>query len=231
MNGNRRIIIIRLGTIILLPLIFGCPGGMNRQRGAAKLTQQLRDPDPNLRITAANALGSMGASARQALPHLKAALNDPVPSVRAYVARAIWAIDPKTGTVLVRGLLKDLAGDDSLTRRMAIITLGMIGPDAKDATPSLAKLLTAKDAYERVIVASSLNKIDPKNQKNTVPIFRNALKDDIPETRKEAVQALGRLGSKVKDLEPEIANLLQDDDATVREAAAAALMAIGTRKP
>jgi HEAT repeat protein len=81
------------------------------------------------------------------------------------------------------------------------ITLGQIGPGAKELVPELAEFL----GVEAKMVQ---------------------LHDRSPKVRQHAAWALGRTGPAARDAAPELLKLLKDED--VREAAAYALSKIGT---
>jgi HEAT repeat protein len=67
-----------------------------RARDAVKpLIQQLEDPDPNVRVTAAVALGNLGSpTAAEAVLPLTRSLKDPAPAVRVSAAAALAALNP-----------------------------------------------------------------------------------------------------------------------------------------
>jgi HEAT repeat protein len=57
------------------------------------LRDALRDPDPELRWRAAEALGRIGPGARDAVPDLTAALKDPDEAVRRWAAWALGRVE------------------------------------------------------------------------------------------------------------------------------------------
>jgi hypothetical protein len=59
------------------------------------LAQGLRHADASVRVGAATALGALGASARAAVPALRAALDDPDAGVRDAAAQALARIQPE----------------------------------------------------------------------------------------------------------------------------------------
>jgi HEAT repeat protein len=59
------------------------------------LAKGLRHAEPSVRVGAATALGALGASARAAVPALRAALDDPDAGVRDAAAQALKRILPE----------------------------------------------------------------------------------------------------------------------------------------
>src|SRR5262249_1094965 len=163
---------------------------------------ELRDGKPQVRRSAAFALGKLGDDAYLALPALKRALAaDKDAGVREMAAVALGDIvtelraGPQAwddlGGTLERALGED---DDPRVRRAAAYALGAFGPRASPACSALQK----------------------------------ALRHDEPAVRQNAAWALGRIGLDVA--EPAVADLcelLKDKDVLVRRDAAAALGAIG----
>lgn len=186
-------------------------------KAVAALGKALKDRDRNVRIAAANALGSLGAKARPAVPALIEALRDPNGYVRAWVAEALvrtkappeQVIPPLVqalatpnyagrignalaglGPVVVAPLEKALASDDPHLRQGAASALADLGPKAKEAVPELAELVR---------------------------------RDPAPAVRKEAASALGRIGREAASATPALTEALQSKELEVRRAAAQAL--------
>src|SRR5262249_11798493 len=163
---------------------------------------ELRDGKPQVRRSAAFALGKLGDDAYLALVPLKRILaSDKDAGVREMAAVALGDIvtelraGPQTWEDL-GGTLERALGEDSdpRVRRGAAYALGAFGPLAASASPALQK----------------------------------ALKHDDPAVRQNAAWALGRIGSEVAESAVEdLCQLLKDKDALVRRDAAAALGAIG----
>jgi HEAT repeat protein len=62
---------------------------------------------------------------------------------------------------------------------------------------------------------------------DAVPALREALKSPVPALRRDAAQVLGQMGADAKAAAGELALLLKDDEAQVRDAAAGALSGMG----
>ncbi len=111
-------------------------------------------------------------------------------------------------------------------RKHAAVTLGQIGPAAKDAVPHLVELLKDPDALVRRAAAGALGMIGAA-AKDAVPHLIDLLKDSDTDVRRAAAGALGMIGPAAKDAVPHLVDLLKDPDADVRRAAAGALGGIG----
>jgi HEAT repeat protein len=169
---------------------------------SSKWVEDLRDGKPEVRRSAAFALGKLGDNSFAALPRLKAALErDQDAGVRETAAVALGEIVAALhggrqawedlGGALERALNDDA---DPRVRRSAAYALGAFGPLAAPACPAL----------------------------------RKSLRHDDPGVRQNAAWALGRVGAEVQEeAVGDLCELLQDRDALVRRDAAAALGAIG----
>ena len=171
------------------------------------LARSLKDEDPFVRRFAAQALGEIGPAARQAVPALAAALRDRHKGVVSAAAAALGKMGPG-GVKALTDLAKD-ASKPAEARRLAVESLGKIGPDAKDAVPALVEMLQGK------------GKGKPKRPKQMTDADRVL--------RLEVVQTLGKIGPEatdaVKPLEEIVANK-KERDRSVKQAARVALRQI-----
>ena len=88
--------------------------------GIAALVRALDDPDPQVRLAAAQRLGRIGLDAEEALPDLRRAAEDKEDSVRGAASEAIRTIEAKASdfrTKVLPGALEDLAHPDPDVRR------------------------------------------------------------------------------------------------------------------
>lgn len=108
---------------------------------AHQLLDGLASKDNLCRAQTVETLGQMGTSARQVVPALIAALDDPNDRVRARAARALGQIDPDP-TLAVAALIRALNDADHLVCAWAAESLARLGPKAEHARPAL---LTALD--------------------------------------------------------------------------------------
>ncbi len=104
-----------------------------------------------------------------------------------------------------------LGAADPDVRYEAIHALGAIGPDAGEAIPTLAAILTDDpDPGARVEAALALSKMAPASR-SAVPALTAALSDREPFVRMDAALALMRLRGEGRPAAPALARALRDD--------------------
>ena len=104
-----------------------------------------------MRSSAANALGSIGQDAKDAVPDLIIALKDSDKHIRSSAANALGGI----GKDAVPALITALKDSDKNVRSSAADALGSIGEDAKDAVPTLIDLIIDNDIRPEVLYSIS----------------------------------------------------------------------------
>jgi HEAT repeat protein len=188
-------------TIMLLAvagLVAGCYGdSAPTEPGAVvpHLVELLRDRDPEVRQTAAQALGKIADPA--AIHPLVAGLNDPDPGVRAYSA---WS-------------------------------LGNIGePAIREAGLALVKVLRDPSKEVASAAAGALRHAAASHEAAHGLVGRvlEVARDPVVQTRRAAITALGML--EAGSAYPALIEALADEDAGVRQRAAAALGELGDRR-
>lgn len=133
-----------------------------------------------------------------------------VPAAHSLVTRFFRA-EPWYEGRTVSSWRKDLKHPDADVRRAAAKSLGMIGADAKDAVPALAKALTDEDALVRVSAAFALYKIGP-DAREAAPALADALSDQMPLVRMDAAMALCRIGPDAEAAVPALTDALKAGD-------------------
>lgn len=209
----------------------------------------LKDPNPELRRTAAQSLGKIAH--KKAVPALVEALRDPDAAVRRNAAWALGMIGEES-VGLDRSPLGPLLFDpDPSVREAAAIALGQTGdtqtgiellterlqestagPDSKrlaagalgameatSAVVTLTKLLGDPDPIVRRWAIVALGEI--ADPQSVGPLGEALKKDPDTGVRIEAAFKLGKFGGKAA--EPALASALQDADQNVRRLAEAAL--------
>lgn len=123
------------------------------------LISLLMDPDPDVRVHAATALGWVGGS--DAILPLLVALNDESLQVRRYAARAMcWVVDETA----VPGLIESLKDEDSYVRSYAARALGWSQDER--AIPRLIEMLnTDPSADVRDYVQTALEDLGQNVEK------------------------------------------------------------------
>ena len=187
-------------------------------RGATvgELIDALEDPDHDVRVSSARALGRFGPDARDAVPALTKTLSDPSRLVRLAATEALGKMGPAAEPA-VAPLGRLLDDRDAIVRRAIPAVLGQIGPPATDA---LVAALDHADPYVREAVAGALGRIGAA----ALPALVAALDDGNAPARTTAAQALGEIGTPAVSA---LVILLDDASASVRAAAARSLGRIG----
>jgi HEAT repeat protein len=121
------------------------------------------DPSSGLKVYARaweiTALGRIGPAADSAVPTLQTLLNDPDGDLRWKAALAIWQID-SNAEVSVPVMVRQLP--TSHEKWGLVVTLGRMGPLARDAVPALEKELDGAAPYLRTEITNALLRIDPE---------------------------------------------------------------------
>ena len=96
----------------------------------------------------------------------------------------------------VERLIRELQDSDSDIRSIAAVTLGEIGPEAKDAIPALIQLLQDQDAegFARANAALALGQIGERTE-DAMSVLIQALRDQDKYVRRDAAGALEEIGS------------------------------------
>ena len=118
-----------------------------------------------------------------------------------------------------------LKSSDSLERRLAAHALGEIGPAARESVPALIEALRDPESFVRVWAAAALTRVQPENP-DAIPALVAGTQDGISFVRSLAAWHLGRLGPGhpgIESVVPELRELLNDNDPSVRAEALVAL--------
>lgn len=202
------------------------------------------DPDPLVRASAAGALGRIGGqgSLRVADSVSIKALVESIRVTQVNVGQAAAQSLIRMYRTAVPELIRTLSGHNDANFRWNIAWIfGEIGPDAKDAIPSLTSLLQDADEDPNVRGAAAwaigmigqAAKQGTANFPGTVTALNDVLgkKDDDPNVRSNAAWALGRLGSLVRPdnvrfpdaVAATLVEAIRDADADIRRNAVWAL--------
>lgn len=105
--------------------------------------------------------------------------------------------------------------------------LGSIGPDGKEAIPSLIKLSKDPDSGVRYFTFQALATVGKGSGDLVVPVLVEALKGMDSKERVTAARAVEKLGPEAQAATPLLADMLKAPDAESRLVATYALGAIG----
>ncbi|MEE2909547.1 MAG: HEAT repeat domain-containing protein [Candidatus Poribacteria bacterium] len=123
-------------------------------------------------------------------------------------------------------LVRLLADQNSVIRRRAIKSLGLIGPEVKDAVPELTQMLRCVEKEIRDSAFQALAAIGSE-AKQAVPALIQALKDQDSDIRINAISTLREIGPAARQAVPFLIQALEDQDEVVRIDAAEILEEIG----
>jgi HEAT repeat protein len=183
------------------------------------LGRVLGDPDGNVRLAAAAAMGA--SAVPEAVGPLLGHLDDPSSAVRAEVAQALARIGDTTAAVPLIGKVGDSAPE---VRRAVARALGELG----DPRASSALILALRDGSAQVRV-EALGALGRLGSREAVVAMAPLLDErGSPEVRVAALVALGRIGSEpaIRTL---IKNLASEDAAAKTSSVRDALELSGTK--
>lgn len=217
------------------------------------LSEQLEHPGREVRLAAIAACGAMGPSAAAAVPNLLRRIQlDEEADVPEAAAQALLKVDPAAinwlltdlsrneqlwqpavrilpglgpaGKAAVPELIEMLRKPEAGEFQQQIISLlGNLGPEAHEAVPVLSSYLAsrAQPSEIRAQAALALGTISLES----VPQLLAALRDEEPEVRIAAAEALGKQNARDKAAIPALLRELLDPNTA--EAAVSALVGIG----
>jgi HEAT repeat protein len=228
-------------------------GDPTPERVLPRLLAVLKDPDPELRRTAAQSLGKLAR--KETVPALVEALRDPDAGVRRHAAWALGMIgeesvspdrsplgpllfDPDPGVREAAAMALGQTGDtqtgiELLSERLQEphvapdskrLAAGALGAmEARSALVSLTKLLQDRDPLVRRWAVAALGEI--ADPQSVGPLGALLRKDPEPGVRVEAAFRLGKFGGKAA--EPALVAARKDADENVRRLVEAALKELG----
>jgi HEAT repeat protein len=183
------------------------------------LTANLKDKEPLARLAALMALEKIGVDAK-VLPEIAKLLEDPEPNIRA---TAVLVVGTAGGESFVPNVVGTFADESADVKLNAVIAVGLLGKDAKEAVPELRRLLTSKDDKLRSAALWSLGKIGG-NARAAVPDLITMLKDQDEGRRTPVVNALAGIGKRGV---PPLVDALKSPDSWIRLGAVEALGKMG----
>ena len=196
------------------------------------LRRLLDDKDKRVRIQAAEALVKIGPIGGEvALPALTDLLKDENKNIRIDAAGVLRQFGPEEKAAAVSTLIELSKDDNKDVRLHAVEALEKAGTEARAAIPLLRQLLG--DPHVGQAAFRTLLRMGPADE-NDLPAIMELLKTSAGYARPYATVVLGRMEPDGKAAAiPLLADLLHDNDAMLRGAAAAALgeMGGGGRRP
>ena len=203
--------------------------GPAARRAVPSLCSALAAANSNVRIACVLALGRIHAEPGQAVPVLIKSLNDPHPGVRQLAAEALCQFGADSQPAVPA--LIEIYDQNTAESSHAATALGLIGPAARAAVPSLLRGLadTNLDVEFRQQCIMALGRIHAEPEL-VVPALMKSLSETINDTdvriRAFSAIALGQFGPDAKPAVPLLTSLLQDPNRNVRSDATNALRLI-----
>ena len=185
------------------------------------LVRSLEDSVADVRMAAAQTLGGLGTSAREAVSHLTTLLNDPVTACRQAAVNALGAIGPDAAAA-TESLTKATENDHRKVRAAACRTLGAIGRPDGNVLNALVTAMNDKDAAVRSQAARSLGGLRV-GRPDIVTALAGALSDESAEVRSRAVCAISAIPEAINESIGAVVAAVADPVAEVRREVVAAL--------
>ena len=191
--------------------------GADAQPAMPALTKQLESTDWRSRELAAEGLGTIGPAASSTTGKLAALLRDEDSDVPHAAFQALSQIDPNRTPAMpaLRTAPDDRQVDDRTSKLIAgpfRILKALpddspepIGPPAKDAMPTMVKMLAGKEWQSRSTAAVGLAQYGREAKPALKPLIAS-LKDSNGYVRTCAIEALGRIG---QDAQAATADLIE----------------------
>ncbi|MCH7729806.1 MAG: HEAT repeat domain-containing protein, partial [Planctomycetes bacterium] len=191
-----------------------------------RLSKLLDDKSTSLgqRYNAITALTKLGPGAKDAIPALIKALHNV--QLRRTAAAALTSIGTDAIPALT-ALLKNKETKPHAAASAAAV-LGRFGPKAKESLPALKTALKRADQLLRITSLHAIIQID-RSFHEGLPIVREALDDENPQTRSTAVIALRWMlptVSPIEDALPLVRKALDDEQVYIYHLAVTTLQAI-----
>lgn len=185
------------------------------------LIQSLDDSVADVRLSAAQTLGGLGAAAADSVGQLTTLLNDPVTSCRRAAVNALGAIGP-VAVEATQALTEAAGRDHRRVRAAACRALGAIGEPNDSVLTTLAAALSDNDAAVRSQAARSLGGFGTRRS-DVVSALKSVLSDDVADVRVHAVAAISAIPEAINDSVADLVTAIADPVAEVRRKVVAAL--------
>ena len=174
---------------------------------APAVAEALKDRDPDIRLGAAQALGSIDDEAKT-VSAVAGAVTDDDQRVRyeALTVLVNWKDKAKRATPqLLTAAVKD---DDVNCRKLAVEALGYIKPPARDLVPTLAEALKDKDPTVRSTAIGILAEMGPDAKEAVPALVEDFRKADNFNERVAIAQAFENMGPAAKAAVPALTDFL-----------------------
>lgn len=185
------------------------------------LTRSLDDSVADVRLTAAQTLGGLGAAAAESVDQLTRLLDDPVTACRQAAVNSLGAIGPAAHAAML-SLAESAASDHRKVRAAACRALGAIGQPESHVLNTLVGALNDNDAAVRAQAARSLGGFGV-SQPEVVSALKSSLADESADVRVRVAAAISRIPGAVNESMADLVSAVADPAAEVRREVVSAL--------
>jgi HEAT repeat protein len=192
---------------------------------APDLIALLIEPDEELRVQTAEALGKVHGDVKATVTALTMQVRDSSPKVQVAAARALGELK-KDAAEAVPALVVLVQDTHEEVREAAAAAVAAIGVLEEEAVHKLTQGLRSPDNMVRAQTAQALGEIGAPAA-DAAPALAKALADNNDRVRAKAAEALGKLGEGAEKAVPQLVRALRDQDTWVSALAAEALGEIG----
>jgi HEAT repeat protein len=179
------------------------------------------ETNEEIRFEAIDALANCRKGSVRAIPCLSRCIKEGGEIARI-ATRALAYIGPQSVPTLIKALQDPKLGT---LRQEVAVSLGIIGPDARQAVPALIDAMKDEDTGLRVQVCGALKKVGPSAYK-AVPALAKTLSDSSASVRRCAAEALGSIGFSSRTALTALRIAANDADSGVAKAAKTAIQEI-----
>ncbi len=232
LTPKRRWLQFRLATLLVVVTFF-CLWLGDYVNPIRRLERQLRDPDEEKRVTAAERLGYLGPEARSATKSLLRAMDDDSELLRE---KAVWAVSRVSGRAAL--LLPFLADAKDEVKLAAVEGILWAGGDVDAVLPTLLAL--HQDGAYSDEVENILSALGPDQAAAVIPLLLDKLAfvsipqeksaEKVEEVQQQAYEAahwLQCLSVPASTVVPSLIDRLDHKRPEVRKAAAEQLLRLG----
>ena len=187
--------------------------------------------NPELRMLAARVIERLGTDAAEVVPQIVDALRGAEGEFRKALQMAIAEIGSEAAAA-TPPLIQSLDSDVESVRTTAMLALGKIGTAAEQSVDALQQTMqSSQDDFERFGAAWALVRVAPNDEQiiqSALPVLVHGLQFPDQMVQTEAASTLGKLGRSAASAVQPLAELANDETASVsvRQAAARALAKI-----
>jgi len=176
---------------------------------SSALIPLISDKDPYVRRVSFECLGRLGEDAKEAIPFLKRAVNDSVPSNRMYCHRALTQITGEENPH-VDHIASYLMDDEPENRRLAATLLKYYGPLAKSSCQDLLRCVRDNDVQVRINAIAALGAVGVGSKEIISGLIEALESDKHREVRRAAASSLGEIGPRARKAVPALAKILRE---------------------